>query len=108
MGPAIGRDRALFAAHTSAQPAERVQDDVDRGSILKERHVFHRVDLGDHTLVPVTAGHLVTRLQLALHREEDFYDLHYARRQIIALLDLINLVVKAGFQLMDRIVKART
>jgi hypothetical protein len=35
----------------------------------------------DHTLVAVTAGHLVARLDLALHSDEDLDHLHHAGRQ---------------------------
>jgi hypothetical protein len=46
--------------------AQRVQHDVARGAVGHVGHVFDRVDLGDHTLVAVTAGHLVAWLQAAL------------------------------------------
>ncbi len=39
--------------------AERVEDDVDRESVLEERHVLVGDDLRDHALVPVTPGELV-------------------------------------------------
>ena len=44
---------------------QRVEDDIDRGSIRHERHIFHRENLGDNTLISVTAGHLVTHGDLA-------------------------------------------
>ena len=75
--------------------AERIEHDVDMGAVIEERHVFHRHDLRDDALVAVTAGHLVARLQLALHRDEHFDDLHHARRQFIAALQLVDLVREA-------------
>jgi hypothetical protein len=54
---------------------------------------------GDHTLVAVTAGHLVARLDLALHGDEDLDHLHHARRQFVAALQLLDLVDEAVFQL---------
>jgi hypothetical protein len=57
-----------------------------------------RVDAGDHTLVAVTAGHLVARLDLALHGDEDLDHLHHARRQFVAALHLLDLVHEALFK----------
>jgi hypothetical protein len=44
----------------------RVEDDVDRGAVLEERHVLDREDLGDDALVAVAAGQLVAVGDLAL------------------------------------------
>ena len=88
--------------------AEWVQNDIDRRAVLKEWHVFDRVDLGDNTLVSVTSGHFVAWLQLTLHSEEDFHNLHHARRQVIALLNLVDFVVEAGIQFADRFVELLT
>src|ERR1035438_8403923 len=41
---------------------ERVEHDVHRRPVLKERHVLDRQDLGDDALVPVPAGQLVAVL----------------------------------------------
>ncbi len=56
------------------------------------RHVLDRHDAADHALVAVTAGHLVARLQLALHRHEDADHLHHARSQFVAAAQLFDLV----------------
>src|SRR5262245_33806947 len=45
---------------------ERVEDDVDRGAVLQERHVLDRQHLGDDALVAVTTGQLVAVGDLAL------------------------------------------
>jgi hypothetical protein len=75
--------------------AQRVQHEVHRGPVREERHVLHRHDLGDDALVAVTAGHLVARLKLALHGDEDLDHLHHARRQVVAAADLLDLVLEA-------------
>jgi len=68
----------------SARYAERVQDDVDRGPVGEERHVFHGQDLGDDALVPVTPGEFVALLDLALLRHVDAHELVDAGRQVVA------------------------
>jgi hypothetical protein len=40
----------------------------------------------------VAAGHLVARLDLALHRDEDLDELHHAGGQFVAALQLLDLV----------------
>src|SRR4029078_10711274 len=44
----------------------RVEDDVDRSAIGKERHVLDRQDLADDALVAVASGELVAVGDLAL------------------------------------------
>ena len=78
--------------------AERVEHDVDRRAVLEVRHVLDREDARDDALVAVAAGHLVARLQLALHRDEDLDHLHHARRQLVAALQLLDLVLEAVLQ----------
>ena len=48
----------LAHVHTAGH-AERIEQDVDRRPVREERHVLFGQDLRDHTLVAVTAGHLV-------------------------------------------------
>ena len=50
----------------SGRNAQRVQHDVKRSSVGKERHVFNREYSRNNTLVTVTAGHLITNLDLTL------------------------------------------
>ena len=54
-----------------------------------------RQDAADDALVAVTAGHLVARLQLALHRDEHLDHLEHARRQLVAALELLDAVLEA-------------
>jgi hypothetical protein len=63
---------------------------IDMRAVFEERHVLDRQDARDDALVAVTAGHLVARLQLALHRDEDLDHLEHARRQLVAALQLLD------------------
>ena len=74
--------------------AERIQHDVDRRAVGHVRHVLDRHDLGDHALVAVAAGHLVARLQAALHRDVHLDHLLHARRQLVALRQLLLLLLE--------------
>ena len=85
---------------------QRVQHDIDRRSVIKIGHVFHRHDARNHTLVAMTSGHLVARLQLALHGHEDLDQLHHARRQLVATLQLVDLVLEPGLKRCDGPVEA--
>ncbi len=67
-------------------------------TVFEERHVFDRNDARHDALVAVTAGHLVARLDLALHSDEDLDHLHDARRHFVAALDLLDLVHEALFK----------
>src|SRR6202521_1584633 len=82
----------LSHVHTAGH-AERVQNDLDRRSILEVRHVLFRQDARDHALVPVPSGHLVADAQLALHGDVHLDQLDNARRQFIALGQLLFLFV---------------
>src|SRR5712671_2941676 len=69
--------------------AQRIQNDLDRSAVRKVRHIFLRNDARDDALVAMPAGHLVANGQLALHGDIDFDQLDYARRQLVALLELL-------------------
>jgi hypothetical protein len=79
----------------AARHAERIEHDVGVRAVLEERHVLDRHDLRHHALVAVAAGHLVAGLDLALHRDEDLDHLHHAGRQLVAALQLLDLVEEA-------------
>ena len=79
----------------AARHAERVEHDIDRGAVGEERHVLERHDLRHHALVAVAAGHLVAGLDLALHGDEDLDHLHHAGRQLVAALQLFDLIEEA-------------
>jgi hypothetical protein len=62
-GPAHVGFQNLSDVHTRRH-TQRVQHDVNRRTVRKERHVFLRQRPRDNTLVPVTAGHLVAGCSL--------------------------------------------
>src|SRR5690554_3548107 len=96
LAQALGREAQVgFENLPNVHPrryTQRVEDDVHRRAVLVMGHIFDRHDDRDDTLVTVTTSHLVTRLDATLDRQVDLDDLEYARRQIIALLQLALLV----------------
>jgi hypothetical protein len=82
-GPAQMGFQDLAHVH-AARHTKRVQNNINMGAILKERHVFDGHDARNHALVAVASSHLVAGLNLPLHRDEDFDHLHHARRQLIS------------------------
>ena len=91
-GPSEVGFENLSHVHTTGHP-ERVQDNLDRRSILEVWHVLFRQNARDHALVPVPSGHLVADAQLALHGDVNLHQLDDARRQFIALGQLLFLFV---------------
>src|SRR5216684_3168640 len=102
-GPAQVGLKDLADVH-AARHAERVEHNVDLLAVGKERHVLNRHDLGHNALVAVAAGHLIARLDLALHRDEDFDHLHHAGRQFVPALQLLDLIEKTLLQTLLRFV----
>jgi hypothetical protein len=91
-GPAEMRLEDLPDIH-ARRHAERVQHEST--GVPSSRYGMSSIGtIGDHALVAVAAGHLVARLQLALHRDEDLDHLHHAGRQLVAALQLLDLVSK--------------
>src|SRR5690625_7479874 len=88
---------ALAEVH-SRRHTQRVQQDVDRRSIIQERHVFFRDDPGDDTLVTVPAGHLVTDLDLTLLGDIDLRQLNDTRRQLVTHLYVVTLTLEVGVE----------
>src|SRR5205814_8262376 len=69
--PTVGRNPSEVGLEDLAQvhparDAKRIEDHVDRGAVLEERHVLLVHDLRDHSLVAVTARKLVAFGDLAL------------------------------------------
>src|SRR5215510_8043396 len=96
-GPAEVRLQNLAHVHTRRH-AEWVENDLDRRAVGQVRHVLFGQDARDHTLVPVTARHLVADRQFALHRDEDLDHLDHARGQLVAFLDLVYLLLIEVFE----------
>src|SRR5580704_8285262 len=78
----------LSHVHTGGD-AQRIQNDLDRRAVVEVRHVLFWQNPRNDTLVTVTAGHFVANAQLALHRDVDFDQLDHARRQFVALGQLV-------------------
>ena len=76
--------------------AERIQHDVDRRAVGEVRHVLLGQDAREHALVAVAAGHLVADLELALDGDEDLDHLDDARRQLVAALQALDLLVEGA------------
>src|SRR6187200_715952 len=88
----------------AARHTQWIEHDVDLRAVLEERHVLDRHDLRHHALVAVASGHLVAGLDLALHRNEDLDHLHHAGRQLVAALQLLDLVEEALLETLLRLI----
>ena len=66
--------------------AQRIQHDIQRTTVGQIRHILHRQHAGNHTLVTVTACHLITHGNLSLLCNIDTDCLIYAGRQFITVL----------------------
>ena len=55
----------LSDIHTGRH-AQRIQHDIQRTAVRQIRHILHRQHAGNHTLVTVTAGHLISYGNLSL------------------------------------------
>src|SRR5699024_7954240 len=66
--------------------AQRVQHDIQRTSVRKERHILNRKHAGNDTLVTVTSGHLISDGDLSLLCNVNSYRLVHTRRQLVAVL----------------------
>src|SRR3990170_6200555 len=70
----------------AARDAERVEDQVDRSTVLEERHVLDRDDLRDHALVAMAARHLVAFGRLPFLGYRDPHHLLHTRGEIAVFL----------------------
>ena len=94
------RFQNLTHVHTAGH-AQRIEHDLDRRAVGQERHVFHRQNLGDHTLVAVAAGHLVADRDHALGGDVDLDHLQHAAAQLVAALHRVQLAVAVVDGLFD-------
>ncbi len=85
--------------------AQRVEDDVDRLPIGQEGHVFFTDDLGNDTLVSVTASHLVTNADLALGGDINFHLLDDAGVHFFTAIQAISLTIALKVELIETIFK---
>src|SRR5690606_33102714 len=98
-GPTQVNFKHLTHVHTRRH-AQRVKNDVGGGTVGHVRHVFNRGNARNNTLVTVTTGHLVTRLQTTLHSQVNLDHLEHARRQLVALRKLLALLFERQIELM--------
>ena len=66
--------------------AQRVQYDIERTAVRKERHILYRKYTGNDTLVTMTASHLIADGNLSLLCDVDADGLIYTRSQLVAVL----------------------
>ena len=99
-GPAQVRLQHLPDVH-ARRHAQRIQADFDRRAVRQERHVFFGHDLGDHTLVAVAAGHLVTDFKLLLGGDVDLDLLDRAGAGVFAGFDAGDLAFAVALQLVE-------
>ena len=70
----------------SGRHAHRVEDDVERSSVRKERHILGRKYSRNDALVSVAARHLVADRNLTLLSDIDTDDLVHSGRKLILIL----------------------
>ncbi len=91
-GPTEVRLENLTHVHTAGN-TQRVEHDLDRRAVGKERHVFDRQDLGNHTLVPVATGHLVANADHSLGRDVNLDHLQHAAAKFVTPLHAVEFAV---------------
>src|SRR5690606_20487413 len=79
--------------------AQRVKNNVDRGTVGHVRHVLDRGNTRNNTLVTVTTGHFVTWLQATLDGQIDLDHLEHAGGQFVALCKLLALFFEGQIKL---------
>ena len=84
-GPTQVGFQDLAHVHTAGH-AQGVQQDLHRGAVGQEGHVFLRQDLGDDALVAVPAGHLVAHGDHPLGGHVDLDHLQHAAAELVAAL----------------------
>jgi hypothetical protein len=82
--------------HTRRNP-QRIEDDIHRGAVGKIRHVLPGQNPGNHALVPVPSGHLVSYRQLSLNGQVDFDHLDHPGREFIPFFQLGYLPLEGPF-----------
>ncbi len=86
--------------------AQRVEHNLHRSPVLKERHVLLGDDLGDHTLVSVAARHLVTDRKLALGGDVNLDGLDDAGVNPVTRLGPFNFLVILHLQVVELLFEA--
>src|SRR5699024_8925456 len=74
----------LSDVHTGRH-TKRVQHDIKRTSVWKERHILYREHTGNDTLVSVTSGHFISYRDLSLLGNVNAHCLVYTRRKFVSV-----------------------
>ena len=74
----------------STRNTKRIQQYVQRGTVLKERHILFRHNLGNNPFVPVPPSHLVTDRQGPLNRHVNLNHLQNTIWKLIAVFHSLN------------------
>ncbi len=78
----------------SRRHAERIEHDVDRGTVFQIGHIFLRYDHRYHALVAVAACHFVARLNATLDGQVNLDHFQHAGGQVVTLHELAALFVE--------------
>src|SRR5947207_9315832 len=73
----------LTDVHTRRYP-KWIQHDINRCSVLKERHIFVTNDTSNNTFVTVTSRHLIPYFQLTFFGDVNFSQFQDSRWQFIS------------------------
>ncbi len=73
----------LSDIHTGRN-AQGIKNNLQGSSVGQERHIFHRENPGDNTLVSVTAGHLIADRNLSFLCNVNTHQLVYSGREFVA------------------------
>ena len=92
----------LTHVHTGGH-AERIQHDLNRGTVFHIGHILFGKDLCDHALVAVTAGHFVADRNNAFGRDVDLDHFKDGLMQLFAA----QVSVQCPVTLFDRLLKTR-
>ena len=85
---------------------QRVQDQIDRSTILQEWHVLLGDDLGHNTLVTMAPGHFISHGQLALGSDEHAYRLDNTGINLIPGCHAAGLLFVLGLKVIEALGEA--
>ncbi len=74
-----------------------IENNLNGCAVFHVRHILFRQNAGQNTLVTVSTSHLIADRQLALDGDINLDHLDHTRRQIVATLDLFDLIGKDPF-----------
>ena len=93
------RLKKLADVHTAGH-AQGIEHYVQGRPVGQIRHVLIGQYLGYNALVPVPAGHFIARLEFLLAGDKARYPPQHSRRQLVAVLDPVQVPVHLGHRLL--------